>query len=543
MFIPTKSLPDDFRCTTCGQREPQKDGREFVVYCAYLPCAKGFHVDCNARLKSKDPSKSDPNKLWVCSNECQTAFQAKQTPTPNSATGGNESKKNSPTSSAKQFSFDPTYLEKRMSNLEALSKNFPTNASLESKLADFKRDITNVIRDAIQGLAVTKLKTEPTASTQQNPSLTGTKPKLFINNANKSHESILDSDEEQNEESTQIPPSPPTATLQHASLKYRANIIARLETPPEELATAAEIARLNETRKYLTAPNEFDGDARSWLVFETEFYRHWDVGRFPPEDMLSKLRKWLKGKALEHVRGYLNGATSDPDTVMEQLRRHFFRPKQMIARCHKDILELPQMKNGDRDAAVRVLQAVAAFINMHNQLGISLTAQVDEEVESLLSSEAMREWQHHLHSSLDAYGNPTRDNWKSFHKILEKHIESLAHSTHGRSSYTEKKKGFCGAINGKRSNEKHDNSARRCLYDDCPVGKIYFCASFLSLSVAQRRQWASEKKLCFRCFRDKDHLSENCVGKIPQCRAKNCRYPNDHSSVMHLPDAAASQLN
>jgi hypothetical protein len=523
IYIVASKLQDDFVCTSCNHRLPKKGEREFAVYCSNSACGRGFHIDCHPGLKNCDPLKSDPTPLWACSVECGAALKLKAvSPGVQAGTSGNNLSLTSNTNS------DHAKLEQRVRKIEKMMSDFPTNASIERKFSDLRDDLTNIIQAALANLVVPQPKHESLPGTKLTinlPQPTGGMSTTTTSSAEKSSEKDFASSRQQ---------SVPEPTLQHATHKYRTSIAARVNTIQMNSASSAELARLNESRKYLAIPNIFKGDATDWLVFESEFYRHWDVGQFPAEDMMSKLRKWLQGDALDHVRGYLNGATTDPEIVMAQLRRHFFRPKAMLARCHKDILAQPRMKNGDRDAVVKMVQAVAAYINMHNQLGAVLSGPVDQEVEDLLSTDAMGEWQRHLNSSVDGYGNSSGDSWISFHKILEKHIESLAYSPHnfrndrGRSSVN--------AINNKSSQDGRGFTTRRCIYDECEVGKIYSCASFINLTPTQRRKWVAERDLCMRCFRHKDHTADNCAGNIPHCRVKGCCYPKDHSSILHPPE-------
>jgi hypothetical protein len=367
--------------------------------------------------------------------------------------------------------------------------------------------------------------------------------------------------------------------LRNATQIYKGNINARSGSSDADI----NWAQLATTRKFLTSPSDFKGDANSWLTFEHDFYRFWDVGRFNADDMLSKLRRWISGDARTHVESLLCGATYDPDDVMRALRKEFFKPTVMVSKSRIDLLALGSCQNGDREAMKTLLSGINKHINLHSQLGMILPA-VDDEIENLLSFDALREWR--SHSYADSNDDiPTRNSWNDLKFVLDKHMLGLPFSniqrkpstnsqSHQPSTNKDRKHKHHKFVNNIPSNSSDEEqsqasadeeqsqasadeeqsqasadeersttsageankkkASRRCFFDQCGTNATYNCVGFLNLPPKERRNFMVQRKRCIRCFGPATHLSNACPNpNIPDCKAKDCRNPKEHSSALH----------
>ncbi|CAG9113265.1 unnamed protein product [Plutella xylostella] len=200
-----------------------------------------------------------------------------------------------------------------------------------------------------------------------------------------------------------VPAAARHAPVQHqdqslSSIKQLAlelkNMMVSSPAPPDERL----LSRLSTPRDLPS----FGGDCIEWLHFKTAYDESTRVCQFSDSENLWRLRKALRGEALEAVTDLLIGNTP-PGVVMESLQLRFGRSDIIIQRITSQLKNLPSMptyyQQNIFNFAVKINNCVAS-IKALNQDDYLRSPELATAVMSKLPSTLLGKWTDYAYSNL-----------------------------------------------------------------------------------------------------------------------------------------------
>lgn len=163
---------------------------------------------------------------------------------------------------------------------------------------------------------------------------------------------------------------------------------------PIEHAKSSYLLSLKEIRKNLGELPEFDGKGYEFLNFKMKYDSIKDVGKYTDFQMVAKLEKCLKGKALEHVRIWLFSPNPNPAKIMSDLEEKFYHPNIIIQEALKTVQQFESMPKKNRDKLEDFKRAVDAYIHVCTTVkeSIHLNGRLPGDIEDKLPDDLCEEW-------------------------------------------------------------------------------------------------------------------------------------------------------
>lgn len=268
---------------------------------------------------------------------------------------------------------------------------------------------------------------------------------------------------------------------------------------------------------------DFNGNLEEWLPFKRSYQD--SAAMFNEVQNMARLRKSIKGTAKETVRSLLF-VSSDPSEVMDALERRFGRPEQLVLAEVEKIKELSRLGDTPRDVcvfasrvnnAVNTIQALNRPQYLHSP---ELSRRIIEKLTPILK---YRWYDYSARSpedpellKLKKFLNTEADLCGTFAQIetIKRKPPPSRHPVHN--TY-EEDADFVATTT--------ETPTKRCTSCDGDHW-ITECKRFRDATVEQRWELAKNKKLCFKCLRQR-HMKINCRGHA--CR--KCKRP--HHVMLH----------
>ncbi|XP_045032722.1 uncharacterized protein LOC116934425 [Daphnia magna] len=319
-----------------------------------------------------------------------------------------------------------------------------------------------------------------------------------------------------------------------------------LEQKPTALPAAAPMPWMFGGSAPFTCRTPFDGDPRDWLLFASRFRAL--VHDVIPNDAqrLAILTEWVGPSVFRRISPLLK-APRGYTAVLAYLKKHYGSSEQ-IARCQiHDLLSLPFVKPGDRQALESFSDQLHGAVVVLEQGGLEhdlkSAANLDQAVQKLPPVFRHR-WARYARKRL-----PKGVDLSDLDRFMEE--ERMARSAFElapKVDVREKRVTF-----PKPAVEKHPSSRPAILKPppvrppptilatqvakdvdvECPgcggAHRLVSCPELQRKSPSERALVAKEKGVCFNCLGGK-HRSADCRSK-PACESTGCRAR--HHSLLH----------
>ena len=281
---------------------------------------------------------------------------------------------------------------------------------------------------------------------------------------------------------------------------------------------------------------KFDGTPECWPEYLNRYQMSTVKCGYDKDENMSRLRSTLVGKAKETVRDLMM-LTSEPQEIIDTLKRKFGRPDTIIRRLLVKLRKSDGPKDGDYlsflNFANMVRHYVAIVGNLDKPSYLQNSIVMDELVQKLSESYRLRWGQCIGEKDVSDLTLMDLSSWLNQEAmILEKLYDPAICKK--KSSDDEKKKTFVMATSeNKKSKEKFDSkktdSPKTCLFCKKKGHILRDCYSFLKLDCDKRWDAVSRLKLCFRCL-DLGHQSMHCPSD-KDCEEEGCG--RHHHILLH----------
>lgn len=507
--------------TKCKRCRGSKTDCDTILKCSNAVCGKPVHVDC---LPDDVRSEIAEHDFWYCSTECDKADEAHR----NLLRGATD-----PITAAQVASLQSQLKQLQLENRQLTSQNktlLNMNATAQTndrKLQEsLKRSEAEINRLRLSSTRSVPGNAFVTASdTTLNADLTFAIDASTINATNSldaSIQNLLDKTNILRTSHTQ------TSPLADASASATAELSA--EDSQQAHAIAAIVTTLSERGKHLPELPEFSGKGAEWLCFRNLYCKLRKLGRFDDDEMMAKLRKALKGHALEYSRLWLYSARSQPDIIIENLEEKFFSPCAVITDALEVINEVPATKEKNRRSLEKLKHSIDEYINVCTDVEetIHLTGRVPESITDKLPDDLLEDWVKFIR--LKTF----RGDWYDFSSFVCDALKNLKVRAVDRKKQEKQITGKINAINqGEYLTHKFAGSLPPCDFDDCK-DVLFRCKEFRKRTYKQKLAFIKDSGYCETCLR-KGHDSSACPNKslMPKCRVEGCKKPTEHTSIMH----------
>ena len=288
---------------------------------------------------------------------------------------------------------------------------------------------------------------------------------------------------------------------------------------------------------------EFDGKYEEFPFFKaqvTEAIRsqHSEV------QVLRHLKERLKGQAFQAVHGTLLTGASLED-VWAILEERFGNPQIIVSRTVKNLLNFPQIREGDIERLERFSTEVSNAIAILRSIGLAEeldSLQVIQKLTAKLPKDSRNEWGFYGRSKVGG-GRVTCELFCAFMRTHVKDRRFCADTDMSedgpKSRLTEKRP----ATRPKHATYATTEKIRCFFCDDHHF--IQRCETFKRMTVRERQKWASENRVCSHCL-SKTHETSSCHRKRPcglnGCQERRrCRAFLDEGSSLTLMDRSLAE--
>jgi hypothetical protein len=267
---------------------------------------------------------------------------------------------------------------------------------------------------------------------------------------------------------------------------------------------------------------EFSGRPEQWPQFISDFKRTMESCGFTDSENMTRLRKCLKGKALDAVRSLMVCPENLPK-IMSRLQEIFGDPDIIIKSMIQKAKSVEKVRDGRAEELVEFglqvanLTSTIEVLRMESHLNNPYLVQ---ELEEKLPFSFRLKWLEVVASSSDK-----KRDLKSFSEWMEIQMSlarKLCTVSIGEKDQNERpehhvrwppRKERAYVTNEK--NKQHDSKERKCHACGKDGHWVSQCRSLQSMKTDERRKLIRDKKLCFSCLVP-GHRSEDCR------RSKNC---------------------
>lgn len=298
------------------------------------------------------------------------------------------------------------------------------------------------------------------------------------------------------------------------------NDLKRKPTPQPQNCEQASSIQFNLPKLQLP---EFHGKLNDWKRFIALFDRM--VHNNPKIDhgiKIEYLKTCVKGQAAKII----NHIDPNPDnyiTCYDLLRKRFDNKRELLGALIDNVLQLPKIKSENADMLKTMHDTVYESIMSIKNIEVS-TENWDPLLCHMLTRKLDSATLIHYECQLQDVREP--QSLISFLSYLENRFMALQ-SANIKQDYNGNYNGNHNHNNNYNKHEKFDqNKQLKCVFckGDHFVTK---CDGFLKKNVAQRIDWAREKRCCLNCFGT--HKTFDCKSKF-SCRTCSKR----HSTILHL---------
>lgn len=294
----------------------------------------------------------------------------------------------------------------------------------------------------------------------------------------------------------------------------------------------------------------FSGDALDWLRFKNAFETTTKIGQYTEEENLARLQRCLHGEAWEAVAARLITATP-ASQVMKILEMRFGRSDLILRRLIDDMKSVPKLSGARSELiilATKVDNCVAA-IQACGDKGQLYNSDLVSVIVGKLTEPIFYRWAdfckrlENRQPKLLTLAEYLMSEANEISRLGDGAVEPPQKlvSNKKRPLLFIKEDESPDHIEGNESPDQIDNAVNcnlvdregkvkikaRCVLCNVEDHVVSGCPKFKSMSVSERWECVSERKLCFRCLRS-THRRDRCRSKV---KCKLCR--GRHNSLLH----------
>ena len=316
-------------------------------------------------------------------------------------------------------------------------------------------------------------------------------------------------------------------------LKMNENFCAALGN----LATAKQQPQPHHSYRKLPDLPIFSGEIMKWPLFKAELEQTSDQWHINDVENMSRLRKCLKGDALEAVQSLMVHQDNILE-IMKTLERRFGRADAIIKNAIEQVRKVPAIKERHFDSVVSyacIVSNTVATIKSSGEIQYLTNPILLEEIVSKLPTSLCMNW---LRAS-----NSSKPNLEDFSKWLNVEADIFAAGssfsaptpTAAKEKAEEKKKGKCQVLataepdKPPQSPSSSQNKEKKCQLCKTSGHNIQSCKEFVKLPAWKRNDFAKTNRLCFGCL-NYGHGLDKCRSKKP-CPSPNCKL--SHHKLLH----------
>lgn len=510
------------KCNCCKGKKTDCDT---IIKCSHAVCGKPVHVDC-----LPDATKSDiaEHEFWYCSEKCEKADEGHR----NLLRGVND-----PIIAAQVASLQSQLKQLQLENRQLATQNRTLLDSSTFSQQNEKKLQESLKRSEaeINRIRLSSTKIVPGSSTVTATDTTLNADITFGFNASTMNATTpLDSSIQNLLDKTSIlrtshTQTSPLASHQAGASSAMPNAELSTEDSQQAHAIAAIITTLSERRKHLPELPEFSGKGAEWLCFRNLYCKLRKLGRFDDDEMMAKLRKALKGHALEYSRLWLYSARSQPDIIISNLEEKFFSPCAVITDALEVINGVPASKEKSRRTLEMLKHSIDEYINVCTDVEetIHLTGRVPETITDKLPDDLLEDWVKFIR--LKTF----RGDWYDFSSFICDALKNLKVRAVDRKKHEKSINVKVNTFQGEPLTHKFTGSLPPCDFDLCR-DVLFRCRAFRQRPYDEKLKFVQRAGYCEVCLR-KGHLTSECPNKslMPKCREEGCKSPTTHTSIMH----------
>lgn len=511
----------------CKRCKGEKTSCDTIIKCSNAVCGKPVHVGC---LPEDVKDEIAEHEFWYCSKDCSKADEGQR----ELLRGVTD-----PVQAAQVASLQSQLKQLQLENRQLLNNNkilldstsvlqqndLKLQESLKRSEAEINRIRLSSTKNGPGSLFVTANDTTLNADITFGTDMSNVNAATPLDT---SIQSLLDKTNILRSSHTQ---TSPLASQQAGASSSKPSAELSAEDSQQAHAIAAIITTLSERRKHLPELPDFNGKGAEWLCFRNLYCKLRKLGRFDDDEMMAKLRKALKGHALEYSRLWLYSARSQPDTIISNLEEKFFSPCAIITDALEAINDVPATKEKSRKSLEKLKHSIDEYINVCTDVEetIHLTGRVPETITDKLPDDLLEDWVRLIRVKM------FRGDWYDFSSFLSEAMKNLKVRAADRKKSEKPTRVQVNTLHGEHSAHKFVGNPPPCDYDSC--GDVLFrCKKFRRSSYEAKLAFIKSSGYCEICLR-KGHSTSDCPNKalMPACRTEGCKDPASHTSLLHPP--------
>lgn len=276
---------------------------------------------------------------------------------------------------------------------------------------------------------------------------------------------------------------------------------------------------------------EFDGSYKVWPRFKQAFYETTRMGNFSDLENVNRLNECLKGEALKISNSLLMNSGNIHE-IMANLEDQFGSVERVYSGLLNDVLSLRNPKFENPQSMIDFISGIGDLvINMEclNHPEYLNDQRLVRDLANKLPASLHQKWLMNLNEEkiLSCGENPyVAPTIKTFYDWLKPQQKLATMLLAEKGANNEKPVKRFDRVN------HHNAYSAKCML--CGQNhKLIECNNFKKMSPENRRQFATEKKLCFSCCHV-NHMTRNCkyarVCNIDGCKSK-------HNRLLHAKSA------
>lgn len=295
----------------------------------------------------------------------------------------------------------------------------------------------------------------------------------------------------------------------------------------------------------------FDGDVLEWPMFKRAFEESTSKVGYTEQENLIRLNESLKGDAKEAVASLMVTA-NDTKQIMQLLQLRFGNSNAVGTRIIKNLKDLPTIQGINKDFinfATKVKNCVAA-LEATKHLGYLHSLELVREVMSKMPSSMVYNFNRHRHSSneTDVPMLVSLSNFLFFEAEIACKVGVLENvemfetkkrtdnseskdqnPKRSRGNFSDSQRSFYRASERLHATTEKTIIKQNCGYCRSKDHSVVECPQFGKLTISKRWDWASQKKMCFRCLLSTEHRQNKC--RESSCTASGCK--RNHHTLLH----------
>src|SRR5207237_6660223 len=290
----------------------------------------------------------------------------------------------------------------------------------------------------------------------------------------------------------------------------------------------------------------YSGEVAKWPLFKAELEQTTEQWNISDVENMSRLRKCLKGDALEAVQSLMVHPDNLPELI-STLRLRFGRVETIIENAIEQVKKVPPIKERHFDSVVSfscIVSNTVVTIKSFGEKHYLTNPILQKEMVSKLPTSLCMTW-------LDFAEEVGSSNIEEFSKWLTRKAKTLAAgisfspspaTASTKENTPERKRGKCKVLaTGDPATEDKPSSPKpkKCKYCTKDGHKLQECRKFCSEPDEPRIKFIKENHLCFGCL-NYGHSIDQCRSKKPcpisGCQISHHELPHELYNFRHGPE-------